>query len=662
VILRRSVAWNADAAVFPVAAAAVAGTALGGVFAATDHRAAADIAWAATTLALLAPLTASVVVALAHRRLGVDLIALISMSAALAVGQYLAAAVVAVMLSGGNGLEAYARRTSRRSLAGLVERAPVEARIRRGDSLVTVPVDAIAVGDHVIVRGGEVVPVDGRLVSEAATIDAAALTGEPIPVEAIRGEEVSSGAANAGPPFELRALRPASQSVYAGVVRLVRQAEASRAPFVRMADRYAAAFLPFTLAVAGLAWALSGDPVRAVAVLVIATPCPLILAAPVAFVAGVSRAARSGIIVKGADVLERLGRVRTVLIDKTGTVTQGAPVLVAVDGADDPREALRLAATVDQGSTHVVARSIVESALARGLRLDPVTGVEEHPGAGVSATVAGTRVSVGGHEFMAAQGVGVPDGGDDPPGMMRVYVAANGAVTGSLVMRDTLRADARGLGDRLRRAGVTRVILATGDRSAVGAPVGELIGADAIAAELSPAGKAYLVEELRAHPDARPVAMVGDGVNDAPALARADVGVALGSATLTIASNTADAVITGERIGRIVDAVSIGRRSLAIARQSVLAGLGLSVAGMAVAAVGALPPVWGALTQELIDVAVILNALRALGSGPMEPADFPQQMRRPFPAGFGDRPDAGPPVVEDPEPIDGVNITEGDLR
>jgi P-type E1-E2 ATPase len=229
-------------------------------------------------------------------------------------------------------------------------------------------------------------------------------------------------------------------------------------------------------------------------------------------------------------------------------------------------------------------------------------------------------------------------------------------------MRDTLRADARGLGDRLRRAGVTRVILATGDRSAVGAPVGELIGADAIAAELSPAGKAYLVEELRAHPDARPVAMVGDGVNDAPALARADVGLALGSATLTIASNTADAVITGERIGRIVDAVSIGRRSLAIARQSVLAGLGLSVAGMAVAAVGALPPVWGALTQELIDVAVILNALRALGSGPMEPADFPQQMRRPFPAGFGDRPDAGPPVVEDPEPIDGVNITEGDLR
>ncbi|MGH2995183.1 MAG: HAD-IC family P-type ATPase, partial [Gaiellaceae bacterium] len=358
---------------------------------------AGDAVWAVSTAIILLPLTWSVARTLARRDVGVDAIALVAMAGSLALGQYLAGAVVGLMLAGGNALEASAARRARRELRALVERAPRIAHRRRGDVVEEVPVEALAVGELVLVRAGEVVPVDGIVMSEEAVLDESALTGEPLPVSYRRGAPIRSGTANAGEVFELRATRPASESAYAGIVRLVREAESHRARFVRLADRYAAFLLPVTLVAAGLAWALSGEPLRALAVLVVATPCPLILAAPVAIVSGVSRAARAGVIVKGGAAIEKLGAARTVLLDKTGTLTLGTPEVervVVFDGLDQ-EEMLRLAASVDQLSAHSLAEALVHAAQTQGLRLSFPEQVEEGRGQGAEGRVDGRRVAVG---------------------------------------------------------------------------------------------------------------------------------------------------------------------------------------------------------------------------------------------------------------------------
>ena len=362
----------------PLSAAA---TAIGGA----AHLAAAprvgDAIWAAALVAVLVPLTVAVARSLRAGDVGVDAIALLAMAGALALGELLAGAVVALMLSGGNALEATAARRAKRELTALLQRAPRIAHRRSDGGVQEVAVDAVLPGDVVVVRSGEVVPVDGTVASTTATIDESALTGEPLPVACKTGDPVRSGTANAGEAFDLQATRRASESAYAAIVRLVRDAEHQRAPFVRMADRYAAFLLPVTVLLAGGAWAASGDAVRALAVLVVATPCPLILAAPIALVSGVSRAARVGIVVKGAGVIEQLGRVRTVLLDKTGTLTLGAPAverIVALDGVG-PNELLRLAASVDELSAHIVAEALVHDAEARGLILAEARDVHEAP-------------------------------------------------------------------------------------------------------------------------------------------------------------------------------------------------------------------------------------------------------------------------------------------
>ncbi len=482
------------------------------------------------------------------------------------------------------------------------------------------PVEALAVGDHVVVRQGEVVPVDGLVTSEEAVLDESALSGEALPVSYKQGAPIRSGTANAGEAFELRATRPASESAYAAVVRLVREAESHKAPFVRMADRYAAFFLPVTLVAAGLAWALSGDPVRGLAVLVVATPCPLILAAPVAILSGVSRAARAGVIVKGGAAIEQLGEARTVILDKTGTLTLGTPEIerVVPFGGSDQTEMLRLAASVDQLSAHSLAEALVLGARQRGLNLSFPEGVDEGAGQGAEGLVDGRRVAVGSASWLEARGYPVPAGAvrglDDTNGAGRakILVGVEGRLAGAIVMADHLRPDAKELVDDLRQAGIRHVAMATGDRAGVADAIGREVGVDRVYAEQTPEEKLELVRSIQQDVSLRPVVMVGDGVNDAPALALADVGIAMGTAGATVASETADAVILVDRIGRVADAVRIGRRSLSIARQSVLAGIGLSLVAMGFAAFGFIPPVYGALLQEGIDVAVILNALRAL--------------------------------------------------
>jgi len=465
-----------------------------------------------------------------------------------------------------------------------------------------------------LVAPGDVLPVDGTVGAGGAVLDESALTGEARPAEHGPGEAARSGTVNVGGPFDLRATTSAADSTYAGIVRLVSEAEQSRAPFVRLADRYAMWFLPLTLAVAGIAWALDGA-VRAVAVLVVATPCPLILAAPVALVSGLSAAARRGVVVKSGGVLERLARCTTLILDKTGTLTAGQPAVTSVvpAGSLPPEEILALAACLDQVSGHVLAAAIVRAAAERGCPLVLPEAVVEVPGQGIAGTVRGRPVRLGRAEWAAVTG--------DPrwvrtvrrrarlDGALTVFVAADGEPAGAIVLEDRIRPDARATIRAIRRGGVTRIVLATGDRPEAAGAVGALTGVDGVLAGLTPAGKLDVVrrEQRRA-----PVIMTGDGINDAPALALADVGIAMGARGSTASSEAADAVLTVDHLGRLGEVAALARRTRRIARQSVLAGMGMSLAAMGAAAAGLLPAVWGALLQEAIDVAVILNALRAL--------------------------------------------------
>jgi heavy metal translocating P-type ATPase len=596
---------------------ALSGIVIGGLLALVVGAAPANAVWAATVAFMLAPLTWSVARSLRRGDIGVDVIALLAMAGALALGEYLAGAVIALMLAGGNALEAFASGRARRELTALIERAPRTAHRRTRDGWEEIPVDAVEVGEVLLVRAGEVLPTDGVIVGERAVLDESSLTGEPLPATYARGHTVRSGTANAGDAFELRATRRAGDSAYAALVALVREAEGRRAPFARMADRYAAFFLPLTLLIAGGAWAISGDQIRALAVLVVATPCPLILAAPIAFVAGLSRAAHIGVIVKGGVAIERLGDARTVLLDKTGTLTLGIPAIERVIALKDiPREELlRLAASLDQLSSHVLAAAIVRQEDQEAIALTRPETAREAQGQGIEGVVEGRRVLVGSAAWLAEHGIDPADRQALPvsaEGNAIVLMGVDEHLAGVFVMGDHIRPDAHELIRRLRAAGVRQVAMLSGDREEIAQAVGRQLGLDRVYAQQSPQDKLDIVRRMQGDPRCSPVVMVGDGINDAPALATADVGIAMSNAAATVSSETADAVITVDRIDRVADAITIGRRTVRIARQSVVSGIGLSMCGMVLAAAGLLVPVAGAIFQEAIDVAVILNALRAL--------------------------------------------------
>jgi heavy metal translocating P-type ATPase len=575
-----------------------------------------DAVWAAVGVCGAAYALWAMVDALRHHRLGVDVIALLAVVGALAVGELLAAAVISVMLASGRALEAWAAGRARRDLHALLERAPRTARRYQvqGRALETVPLDAVAPGDLLLVAPGELVPVDGTVASAVAVLDESALTGEARPVERPAREPVRSGVVNAGGPFDLRATAAAADSTYAGIVRLVSQAEASQAPFVRLADRYAVWFLLVSLAAAGAAWAVAGAE-RAVAVLVVATPCPLILAAPVALVSGLSVAARRGVVVKGGGVLERLARCTTLLLDKTGTLTSGRPSVsdIIPAGTCEPAELVRLAASLDQVSGHVLAAAVVAAATQRGCALVLPQQVEEVPGQGIRGVADGHRVAVGKAGWVGVTGqpawVKAARRRARLDGALTIFVAVDGVPAGALILDDPLRPDAARTIRALRDGGISRIVMVTGDRAEVADAVGTVIGVDEVLAERTPADK---LDAVRLERGRAPTVMVGDGINDAPALALADVGVAMGARGSGASSEAADAVLTVDRLDRLGEARALAHRTVRIARQSVLAGMAMSLAAMAAAAAGLLPAVWGALLQEVIDVAVILNALRAL--------------------------------------------------
>lgn len=619
-----------------LAAATVVALAAGGIAWLAGAARAADGCWIAGTVVAAVPATVWVLAALRRGRFGVDLIAVLSLVGTLLVGEYLAGALIAVMLAGGRALEAAAERRASHDLRALLEHAPRFARRRVGSAVDVIALADVVIDDLLVVGPGEVVPVDGRIAGAVAVLDESVLTGEPLQVERGDGEPVRSGVVNAGSAFEMRATATATDSTYAQIVRLAAEAGAQNAPVVRLADRYAAWFLPLALVVAGAAWLASGSPVRAVAVLVVATPCPLLLAAPVAIVSGLSRASRRGVVIRSGGALENLGHATTLVMDKTGTLTMGSPAVIDVAAAPgrDAIEILRVAASVDQMSPHVLAEAIVTAARSRGLELSLPTEVVEEPGRGVTATLDGHRVHVGKltQETATAEWARAVVNRALLDGAAIAWVCVDGRAAGAVLLRDPLRRHAPRTLRRLREAGLNRLVMLTGDRAEPAREVAAVLGLDEVYAEQTPADK---VAAVRAECDRAVTVMVGDGVNDAPALAAATVGVAMGARGATASSEAAGIVLTTDRLERLADAMDIARWSRRIAVQSAVVGMVLSLAAMGVAAVGWLPPAVGALVQEGIDVAVILNALRALRGNPDIEVDLPaptEQLLRRFDA------------------------------
>ena len=544
---------------------------------------------------------------------GLDVLAVVAMVATLAVGENVAALIIVLMLSGGEALEDYAGRRARRELTSLLDRAPQVAHVYRpgaaADETRDLPADEVAVGDELLVRPAEIVPVDGILLSERASFDESSLTGESMPVTRGSGDTVLSGAVNGSRAIRLRAIRRSADSQYQQIIALVRDAQESRAPMVRLADRFAIPFTAVSLAIAGAAWGLSGDSTRFAEVLVLATPCPLLIAAPVAFLGGISRAAKAGIIVKGGAVIEQLARARSVAFDKTGTLTRGQPVLVEVRPAAgvDPERLLRWGASAEQYSSHVLADGIRRAALDRGLALEPADDAHEEATNGVTALIDGRRIVVGKPAYVAAL---APDTERTAlaAGHAAAYVAVDGRFAGALVLADAVRPESRAVVGWLRAHGVERVTMLTGDARPTAEAVAGLVQIDEVHAELLPAEKVHLAARMTP----RPVLMVGDGVNDAPVLAAADVGIAMGAKGATAAGDAAAAVVLKDTLTKVAEAVAIGRDTLRVAYAAIWIGIALSIAAMLVGATGVIPAVVGALGQEVIDLATILYALRAL--------------------------------------------------
>lgn len=581
-----------------------------------DHET-AQLSWLISGVLVLSILLIEIFRSLLKGNFGVDLIAAIAIVGALLLDENLTAAVIALMYTGGQALENYAANRAKRELTALINRTPATAERYDKNVLTTVKVEEVKPGDKLLIKTGSVLPVDGYIDQGFATLDESALTGESLPVKRAEGQTVASGTVNIAQPFDLIVAHDAANSTYANIVRLVQEAQTGKAPFTRMADRYALWLIPFTLLVAGLAWLWSGDPIRALAVLVVATPCPLILAAPIAIVSGISNAARQGLLIKNGAALEALANTQRIILDKTGTLTTGNPRLVDIetDGAISNEQLLLLAASLEQASFHVISDSIVQSAKQRQLKLQIPQQVTESAGNGLQGLIDKQKVMIGQAEWVIKQTQrsnwveSLLERNKDQASMI-VLVAIDQQIRGALMLQDEIRADTPRALRSLRATGIKNLSMASGDQQAIADSIGNVLAIDKIYAQLKPQDK---VEIVRTERQQGTTLMVGDGVNDAPALAIADIGVAMGSRGAGASSEAADAVLMVDRLESLANGLLIARYSQKIARQSVIAGMGLSAIAMVFAALGYLSPLAGALVQEGIDVLVILNALRVLG-------------------------------------------------
>lgn len=539
---------------------------------------------------------------------GVDLLAITAIVATLAVSEYWAGLVVLIMLTGGDSLEDYAAKRANTELKALLDNSPQTAHRLVDGQLKDIAVEDAAVSDQLVVKPGELVPVDGHLIDGTALFDESSLTGESKPVEKVVGDDLMSGAVNGDSAVTMVVDKVAADSQYQQLVKLVKESEARPAKFVRLADRYAVPFTLVAYVIAGVAWALSGDPHRFAEVLVVASPCPLILAAPVALVSGMSRTSRNGIVVKTGDMLEKLSTAKSAAFDKTGTITSGQLTVnqILPQTGFTAEQVLHLAASAEQNSSHILARSIVK--YANHTPLSPANDLAEVTGNGVTAQVDDHNVKVGKLSFVD------PQTSEKPLAQTAIYVAIDDQYAGVITFIDNVRPEAAATLQALHAEGVRNVMMLTGDQRAIADKIAAEVGIDTVQADLLPADK---IKNLKAIPEAgRPVIMVGDGVNDAPSLAVADVGIAMGAHGSTAASESADVVILKDDLSRVVTAIQIAKDTMAVAKQSVWIGIAICTILMLIASSGIIPALFGAMLQEVVDTVSILWALRALRDRP----------------------------------------------
>ena len=594
----------------PVPFVAVLGLLLGGVLH-FHHPAIARWVWLATLVGGGAPLVWRTGRGIIQGKFASDVVAMLAIVTAVIMDQAFAGVIIVLMQAGGEALENYSLGRASSSLDALLARAPRTAHRKSGEELVEVDAAQVQPGDTLIVRPGDLIPVDGTLLSTQAEIDEAALTGEPMPRSKSPGDPLLSGSVNTGGAFEMRADKASADSQYSRIVALVRQAQDEKPPLQRMADRYAVWFTPLTLVMCGIGWWVTGEVQTILAVLVVATPCPLILAVPVAILSAINRAASAGIIVKGGTALEQIASAQAFVFDKTGTLTLGVPVVEAVIPFDGltPREILHAAGSVEQLSSHLLGRTLAAAADRESGPLTMPTDFQEIAGGGVIGDVSGQPVLVGSPRFLTERTGSAGPRQDKTAGALEAYVAVGGKASGVIRLSDSLRPGVDTMLRRLKVMGVRHTVMLTGDNAANGNAIGTQIGLNEVKADLLPEDKVKALRELKA--EYAPLVMVGDGINDAPALATATVGIAMGAHGTGISAEAAGIVLLVDDIAKVADAMEIGQRMVRIAKQSIWAGLGLSFACMIAAVFGRIPPVTGALLQEVIDIAVILNALRA---------------------------------------------------
>ncbi|MDB1104065.1 heavy metal translocating P-type ATPase [Lentilactobacillus parabuchneri] len=548
-------------------------------------------------------------------KFGVDLLAITAVIATIAVGEYWAALIVLLMLTGGDALEDYAANKANSELQSLLENSPQSAHLLNGDNIEDVRIDQVKVGDRIVVKPGEVIPVDGTITEGVTTVDESSLTGESRPIDKMVGQTVMSGAINGDSSFDMIADKTADDSQYQNIIRLVKQAESTPAHFVRMADRYAVPFTLMAYIIAGMAWYISGDPVRFAEVLVVASPCPLILAAPIALVSGMSRASRSGIIVKSGTIIEKLANAKTFAFDKTGTITKGHLTVDQVHAVNGytKEQVLSLAAGTEQQSSHILARSLVA---AIPDKIPTATNVIETTAEGVQATIDGKIVKVGKPAYVSSDHI-------DPLDQTTVYVSVDGKYVGYVSFSDEVRPEAKSVMDGLHQMGVEQIMMISGDRKPIAEEIADSVGIDKVYAERLPQEKIAVIKQV--DKKLKPIVMVGDGVNDAPSLATADVGIAMGAHGATAASESADAVVLKDDLSLVGKAVKISDDTMNVARQSVLIGIAICTILILIASFGVIPAIIGAMLQEVVDTVTILWALRARGGDKPEADLVPAQ-------------------------------------
>jgi heavy metal translocating P-type ATPase len=570
--------------------------------------------WILTITASIAvlPLLWDMLQTLRNGEYGIDILAATAIITSVLLKEYWAGIIIVLMLTGGEALEDYAERRAKTELTALLERKPKQAHLIKGKNTVDVKVSAVHVGDKLAILPGEVVPVDCVILEGSSSLDESSLTGESIPVDKQEGDELLSGSVNIEGALTVQALHSAADSQYEQIIKMVKSAASSRAPFVRLADRYSIPFTIVAFLIAGTVWLISGDAVRFLEVLVVATPCPLLLGAPIALISGMSRAAKHGVIIKTGSALERLAETETVAFDKTGTLTRGVPVVDTVTTFHNhtKQEVLDYAAALEQNSTHVLAGAIVDAAAKAKGKVLKAKQVKELAGHGLSGRLQGKTVVVGRFSLLEAEDIELPK--HYKPATLKqtaTYVAINGRLAGVISFSDEIRSETKHMLERLRKAGIRHTLMVTGDNAGTAHAIADSLGIERVEADCLPGDKIRAIEGITE----RPVAFVGDGVNDAPVLTAADVGIALGTRGSTAASESADVVILLDDVGKVASSIEIARRTFSIARQSILVGIIISLGLMGVFATGRFRAVQGALLQEVVDIIVIFNALRAHG-------------------------------------------------